>query len=135
MDEDVIDVARIIRPYLPELVGNRASVYDGQLRALLERAVEGQDVGDELYAVLTQSPSVQAWVGQVLQNDDHLPPELQPVAELEYQPMQGIHNPPAPQRYECPVDSNVVWYRPSVGVPIPKCHDHGVVLVRSPGGR
>jgi hypothetical protein len=129
MDEKVVDVARIVRSYLPELVGDKASVYDGQLRILLDRAIEGQDVEDELYSVLTRSPAVHAWVAQVLQNDEHLPPELQPVTELAYQALAGRGVPPDAQRYVCPVDGNWVWFRPFVGVQIPQCVDHSVVLV------
>jgi hypothetical protein len=129
MDEDVVDVARIVRSYLPELVGDQAGVYDVQLRALLDRVIEGQDVGDELYSVLTRSQTVHDWVAQVLGNHEHLPPELQPVAELEYQALPGLRSPPDAQRYVCPVDGNYVWFRPFVGVPIPQCMDHAVVLV------
>jgi hypothetical protein len=129
MDEELIDVARIVRPYLPQLVGEQSSVYDAQIRVLLDRAVEGQDIEGELYAVLTQSPTLQTWFAQVLQNDEHLPPELQPLAELAYEPLPGTRSPADPQRYVCPVDGNYVWFRPFVGVPIPQCQDHPVVLV------
>jgi len=55
MDEDVIDVARAIRPYLPELVGAEAAAYDREIADLTAEAHGGRDVGDQLAALLTRS--------------------------------------------------------------------------------
>ena len=48
---------------------------------------------------------------------------------LGYQRLEGTGIRPPAQRYVCPVNGNYVWFQPFVGVPIPQCLDHAVVLV------
>ncbi|MFF9090956.1 hypothetical protein ACF1BE_32190 [Streptomyces sp. NPDC014991] len=139
MDQDIIDVARTIRFYLPELVSDKADAYDNEIKDLLARAHEGVDVGDEIMAVLTRS-GVKEWVIRVFEDEYHRPPVLLPRDRgAGYQPPPGAggyQSPPGKptpvlsDKYECPVDRNYVWYRPSVGFPVPDCKDHpGVRLV------
>lgn len=127
-DEVVLDVARLVRFYLPDLVGVEAVSYDARLRQLLEQADTGIDVSAEIVTVLQQSSGLQAWVAQVLQDDMHRPPELQPLTERGLD-LPGEPTPVDAQRYSCPVDGNFVWYRPFVGVPVISCPDHHVLLV------
>jgi hypothetical protein len=130
VDEDILDVARTIRPYLPELVGAEADSYDRELADLLAEARGGRDVGDQLVAVLTRSAAAHAWAARVLESDRHLPPELQQIRERGYQPLPGPGEPVDAERYECP-EGDYVWYRISVSAPVPICPTHKSPLVAS----
>jgi len=126
--DDIVDVARTIRPYLSELVGAEADAYDRELADLLAEARDGRDVGDQLTAVLTRSAAVHAWAARVLENERHLPPEIQQITERGYQPLPGLGEPVDAARYECP-HGDYVWYRISVGFPVPTCPTHRLLLV------
>lgn len=133
MDQDIIDVARTIRFYLPELVSDKADAYDNEIKNLLARAHEGVDVGDEIMAVLTRS-GVKEWVIRVFEDQYHRPPALLPRdrGTVYERPPSPVTTPVLSDKYECPVDRNYVWYRPAVGYSIPDCKDHpGVRLVRA----
>ncbi|GIG56012.1 hypothetical protein Lfu02_03840 [Longispora fulva] len=139
MDENLIDVARSIRPYLDRLVGAGAAEFDQRLRALLVRARAGEDVDAELLALLTGSPATHAWAAAVLADERHRPP-----ADLDLRaadPAGGYAGLPHPHgggpvpatRYVCPVDGNYAWWRISVGEPVPVCPDHlDTALVADP---
>ena len=102
MDEDLIDVARTIRPYLPDLVGAETEVYDQEVADLIAEAHGGHDVDEQLIAVLTRSETIHVWAARVLENDRHLPPEIQQITERAYQPLPGPGEPVAAERFECP---------------------------------
>jgi len=130
MDEDVIDVARTIRAYLPKLVGIEADAYDREIADLIAKAQAGDDVGEQLLAVLTRSPTVHDWAARVLENDRHLPPDIQPITERGYQPLPGPGEPIQAERYECPY-GDYVWYQISVSDPVPDCLTHKCALTIS----
>ncbi|MFG3350994.1 hypothetical protein [Streptomyces sp. NPDC048001] len=130
MDRNILEVARTIRPYLPELVGDEADAYDTEIKDLLTQAHDGVDVGDEIMAVLTR-PRVKTWATQVFEDEHHRPPILPARDRGTIKPPPSpVPTPVLSDKYECPVDGNYVWYRPSVGYPVPDCRDHpGVSLV------
>jgi hypothetical protein len=127
MDEDIVDVARTIRPYLQELVGTEADAYDREIAGLIAEARAGHDVDDELLAVLSRSPTAHAWAARVLENDRHLPPDIQQIADRSYQPLPGAGEAVAAERYQCP-RGDYVWYRISVSDPVPDCPTHQCAL-------
>lgn len=47
-----------------------------------------------------------------------------------YGPSLGRGQPVLADRFVCPVEGDVTWYRPRVGVPIPLCGRHYQPLVR-----
>jgi hypothetical protein len=120
VDEDIVDVARTIRPYLSALVGEEAGAYDREIAGLLARARDGYDVSDQLLAVLTRSKATHAWAARVLENHWHLPPEISREQERGYQPLPGHGETVDAEKFECPF-GDYVWYRISVGVPVPAC--------------
>ncbi|WSQ15111.1 hypothetical protein OG604_49565 [Streptomyces sp. NBC_01231] len=131
MDQDIIDVARTIRFYLSELVGDEADAYDNEIKDLLARARDGVDVDGKIMAVLTR-PKVKEWAIQVFDDECHRPPVLPPRdrGTGSEPPPSLVTTPVLSDKYECPVDSNYVWYRPWIGYPVPDCKDHlGVRLV------
>lgn len=127
MDEDLLEVARVIRTYLPDLVGSEAESYDQRIAGLLAAARSGRNVDQELTIVLQQSSEVHEWAAQVLQDDQHRPPDLQPVLELGFEPLPGTGGPVQAAKYCCP-EGDLVWWRRSVGQAVPSCPDHGALV-------
>ena len=130
MDEDIIDAARTIRPYLPELVGNEADAYDREIAGLIAEAQAGHDVDGELLAVLSRSQATHTWAARVLENDRHLPPDIQRIADRSYEPLAGVGEPVAAERYLCP-RGDYVRYRISISDPAPVCPTHECALETS----
>jgi len=131
VDEAVFDVARAIRPYLPSLVGERATEIDGRLRRLLQQASRGEDVEEEILVVLASSPQTHNWAAGMLGDEEGLPPELQATRADDYAGLPGAGEPVDAVRYLCPVDRAYAWWQTFVGDPVPDCPDHpGKKLVR-----
>ncbi|MGX7671261.1 hypothetical protein [Plantactinospora sp. DSM 117369] len=129
MDEDVLDVARTIRPYLEQLVGADAPEYDRRIAELLGSAQGGRDADDELMSLLSGSAELHAWAAQVLADEWHRPPDLQPVSERTYDAL------PTPEpttvsarKFRCP-QGDYVWWRRFVDRDPPRCPSHDTALV------
>jgi hypothetical protein len=127
MDEDLLEVARLIRSYLPDLVGSEARSYDQRIAGLLAAARSGQNVDEELAAVLQQSSVMHTWAAQVLQDELHRPPDLQPAFELGFEPLPGAAGPVQAAKYCCP-EHDFVWWRRSAGQAVPACPTHGALV-------
>jgi hypothetical protein len=115
---------------LPTLVGSEADLYDREIAGLIAEAQVGHDIGDELLAVLRRSPIVHDWAARVLENDRHLPPDIQRITDRSYQSLPGQGEPVEAERYECPY-GDYVWYRISISDPVPSCQTHKCVLKAS----
>jgi hypothetical protein len=132
LDEQLRDVARSIRPYLPGLVGDQAAAYDQRLTELLAEANTRADADDAILDLLASTPETHSWTATVLEDEQHRPPELQHVAERGALPDAGYSSLANPyggdlidtEKFVCPVDGNYAWWRVSVGVPVPTCPDH-----------
>ena len=127
MDEDLLEVARCIRFYLPELVETEAVSYDRQFARLLAAAHVGINVDDELSVVMRRSPRVQEWVAGTLEDELHRPPDVRSVAELGFEPLPGTESPVPAPKYCCP-GSDYVWWRQYAGQPVPSCPTHGTLV-------
>jgi hypothetical protein len=123
VDEDIMNVARMIRPYLPALVGDETDEYDREIAGLLARARDGDDVSDQLLAVLTRSKATHAWAARVLESGRQLPPEVSQTLERGYQQLLGDGGVIGAEKFECPC-GDYAWYRISVGVTVPRCPTH-----------
>lgn len=134
MDDPVLEAAREIRPFLTDLVGPEAAgPLDNQLAELLEAAQAGQDTVAGLRALLRSDHATSAFLDDVL--DDA--PEYRPTRWQRRAPTRGIFEtlpgdvlPMHAGKYGCPTGRDYTWYRPDVGVPIPDCPTHHVVLVK-----
>ena len=134
MDDPVLEAAREIRPFLTDLVGSEAAgPLDDQLAELLEAAQAGQDTVAGLRALLRSDQATSAFLDDVL--DDA--PEYRPTRWQRRAPTRGIFEtlpgdvlPMHAGKYGCPTGRDYTWYRPDVGVPIPDCPTHHVVLVK-----
>lgn len=125
----VVETARAIRPFLPALLGAETPVCDRELRTLLTRHRAGDDVRDEVLALLGRWPATQAWAVSMLADPAGRPPGLQPPAERTYSALPGPGEPVELQRFSCPSDGDYVWYRTSAAAKVPECPDHGERLV------
>jgi hypothetical protein len=123
VNEDIVNVARTIRPYLPALVGDEADEYDREIAYLVARARDGEDVSDQLLAVLTRSNAIHAWAARVLESDQQVPPEVSQALERGFQGLPGDGGVVDAEKFECP-RGDYVWYRISVGVAVPPCPTH-----------
>lgn len=134
MDDPVLEAAREIRPFLTDLVGSEAAgPLDDQLAELLEAAQAGQDTVAGLRALLRSDQATSAFLDDVL--DDA--PGYRPTRWQRRAPTRGIFEtlpgdllPMHAGKYGCPTGMDYTWYRPDVGVPVPDCPTHHVVLVK-----
>jgi hypothetical protein len=134
MDDPVLEAAREIRPFLTDLVGSEAAgPLDDQLAELLGAAQAAQDTVAGLRALLRSDQATSAFLDDVL--DDA--PEYRPTRWQRRAPTRGIFEtlpgdllPMHAGKYGCPTGSDYTWYRPDVGVPVPDCPTHQVVLVK-----
>lgn len=132
-DSDLISVARLVRPYLPDLVDDAEAVkLDQQIGEALKN-LRDPALRQRLRGLLAEHDSVLRWAQDVLEDPRLLPPEFRDPEVRgvdDYQSLPGKGDPIPADRYICPVDQDVIWYRPKVGVPIPICGTHGQQLVR-----
>jgi hypothetical protein len=136
MDEELFEAARAVRPYLDDLVPDRAEFLDSQVGALLERehadragAVAG------LAELFSSEPDLRDWIAALLADPQLRPPDVaqadEPAATKSYQSLAGDQQPVPAARYACPRGERV-WYRRSQGQPVPRCPEHDLAFVPAP---
>ena len=86
---------------------------------------------DAILDLLTESPATHSWAASVIEDERHLPPDLQArllrsIEDGGFSPLPNPYggDPVDALRYVCPVDGSYVWWRTSVGQPVPTCPDH-----------
>jgi hypothetical protein len=115
--EDVIESARCIRFYLPDLVGEAAPQVDQQLAEWLAQAKAGENVSDPILDLLKGYPATRGWLAEF----------LSPKRSAKgYESLLGSSQVLAASKYTCP-EGDYVWYRRSAGAAIPACPTHGVL--------
>lgn len=125
--EDILETARTIGPYLPDLVGAEAETVQIALATYLAKAQAGEVVDNDILELLAQRDATREWARQFLQ--DKVPP---PVTR-SYDPLAGSVSFVDANTFVCPVDGcDYVWYRPKVGMTPPDCPIHNVTLVPAP---
>jgi hypothetical protein len=138
MDDALLEVARAIRPYLPSLVGPEAQELDARIAELLAAAQVDPKRCDALRTLMNSREATAAFADMVLADAPaYRPPEWQPGYQRpQRRGGEGMQLPPGDTgpvlpagRYGCP-HGDYVWYRPAVGVPIPRCPTHAQVLER-----
>jgi len=120
-EEEVLEAARAIRPHIHELMGEHAASAERELDRLLAEADQGRDVALDLVRFFAASEPTRRWAKQLLD----VPPALRSYASLPG-PLQHVTVP----SYRCPEQHGEIWYRFSVGEPVPFCPEHGVELER-----
>jgi hypothetical protein len=119
-DEDIVIAARNLQSHLDELLpAEEANRIGGLLDEVLNAG--GKDVGNSILEVIAIHESTRLWLNKVLEERG----ELDNVKA--YSPLPGKPTPIAADRFVCP-KGDYVWYRPSVGVPVPLCPNHRLPL-------
>ncbi len=134
MDEGVLQAARVIRSYLPILVGPAATDVDRQVAELLD-ASEDKNSTAGLRSLLARDEATAAFLAEVLADAPHFrPPDMQPqylipkTRGLKWEALPGDPGPIVHAGvYVCP-HGDYTWYRPAVGVPVPLCPSHGALV-------
>ncbi|WP_088893244.1 hypothetical protein [Leptolyngbya ohadii] len=112
--EEILDCARSIRPALPELLEAGAESFDRQLAELLAEAKAGQPVEDEILRLLRSHPNTEPWTAEYLRPKTN---------SRGFTPLPGSIGSVSAQKYVCP-HNDYIWYRRSIGIPIPACPSH-----------
>lgn len=112
--EEVLECARSLRPFLPEMLGVEAVTVDRQLADLLAQAKAGESVDTKILELLKSHPKTRNWAAEFLA------PKQIPKG---FERLPGSNDAIAAQKYVCP-EGDYVWYRRSVGVLIPTCPTH-----------
>jgi hypothetical protein len=131
MDEGVLAAARVIRPFLPGLVGPAAGDLDGRIAALLDRAGQGEDTTAELAAVLHADPAAGLFTDAVIRDAPlYRPPAQQPRHLRVFSPAPGPPQRITAPEYQCPEPGcDARWFQLSARMQAPECETHHVQLV------
>lgn len=117
--DKILEGAREIRAYLPELLGDQAPAVDRDLAALLAQAQRGETVDDLLLRLLKDHEATYLWMGEYL--------STRRVAK-GFESLPGRSGAIAAAKYICP-EGDYVWYQRSTGQTIPRCPTHGELIV------
>jgi hypothetical protein len=125
----VIEAGRLVRYYLPDLIGaSDAAEFDDVVVRLLAVAVDDPiNAAERLAHLFGVYPATATWLDHVLADEQLLPPALQ-----GYE-VRGVDLPPSVQpvtfqRFACP-EGDFAWYRRSIVDEPPTCASHDLVLV------
>jgi hypothetical protein len=122
--EDILEAARVIQPYLPDLLGAEAVTVDQALAALLAKAAAGEAVENPILELLAERDATREWAQQFL--IDKMPP---PVTR-SYDPLAGSQSFIDADAFICTVPGcPQVWYCPKAGIAPPPCPEHKIPLV------
>jgi hypothetical protein len=124
----ILETARAIRAYLPELRANDSAEVDATIAALLIRSSRGEDVTTAVLGVLRADENTWQWFIEFAPKG--LPADVAGLAERGFAPAPGGGEPVSIPRFVCPVGNDYLWYRRAVGQQPPVCPTHGVPLVR-----
>jgi len=122
--EDVLEAARVIRPYLPDLLGAEAEPVDRALSELLRSGESGDAVDHQILELLAERDATREWTRKLLA--DKMPP---PVMK-SFDPLAGSPSRIDANTFVCEVPGCPrVWYRPRAGIAPPLCPEHQIPLV------
>ncbi|NET34884.1 MAG: hypothetical protein F6K19_23150 [Cyanothece sp. SIO1E1] len=117
--EDILEGARSIRPYLPELVGNEYLKLDQKVASLLNQANQGQPVHDLLLDLLKSYQATYNWMAEFLGPQQN---------SKGFEQLPGSSGLTSALKYTCPYN-DYTWFRRTIGSPIPTCPTHQIQLV------
>jgi hypothetical protein len=122
--EDVLEAARIIQPYLPDLLGSESDNVDRTLVDLLAKVESGEAVDNQILEFLAERDATREWTRQFL--IDKMPPPVM----RSYDPLAGPVSQIDANAFACPEPNcNYVWYRPKAGIEAPMCPNHQISLM------
>jgi hypothetical protein len=127
-EEPILEAARAIRAYLPDLLGDTALEVDRSIADLFSAGAAGAQITDELVSVLSEHTETRDWTAQLLSNGELLPPQISVLIDRGAAP-PGDPGVVSAVRYVCP-QGDYVWYRTSVSEQVPSCPTHDATLGR-----
>jgi len=121
---DILEAARSIRPYLPDLVGEpTADHLDQQLADLLTQTDTQPPIDNRILEILAAQDITRDWLAGFLQD------KQQPDALRSWSPLPGDPSMVSAPKFVCP-QGDYVWHRLRVGIESPRCPTHDVPLER-----
>lgn len=126
-ENEIIEAACSIRPYLRELIPEDAELVDQELSQHLNQAQAGTSNTNAVLGILRRHEPTRQWVFEFL--EQHQPPAV--TRAFSFQPPLGNPVPVAARKYVCP-QGDYTWYRLSAGTPIPPCPTHALKLAAAP---
>jgi hypothetical protein len=129
MEVTIIDAAKAIRLYLPDLVVDSADGLDSRLAELLGAAVP-PDLEQSIRELLSSQPETREWTAAFLELGE--PPEVHAYPERGVLPESlpgslGDVRPVRAKRFECP-HRDMTFYRRYAGQSLPLCKTHHIAM-------
>lgn len=122
--EDVLEAARIIRLYIPDLLGTESATVDQALADLLTQAASCESIDNQILELLAERDATREWTRQFL--SDKVPPPI----TRSYDPLAGSTSVVDANTFVCQVPGCLmVWYRPKAGIEPPNCQEHKIPFV------
>ena len=122
--EDVLEAARVIRLYLPDLLGTEAKTVEHVLANLLAKAESGEITDNQILELLAERDATREWTRQFL--SDKVPPPVM----RSYDPLAGSQSVVDANTFVCEVPGCTrIWYRPKEGIEPPICQEHKKPLI------
>ncbi|PSN14178.1 hypothetical protein C7293_12765 [filamentous cyanobacterium CCT1] len=118
--DELLEAAKTIRPFLPDLLGQNAEEMDHQLAELITRCQAGEPQENQIAALLAHEAPTREWMAEFLSTDQALK------GTRGWERLPGISAPGAP-KYACP-KGDYIWYRLDVSDLIPSCPTHKIPL-------
>ena len=122
--EDVLEAARVIQPYLPDLLGTEAATVDQALASKVAKVASGEVGVNSILELLAERDTTREWAQKFL--IDKIPPPVM----RNYDPLAGSQSIIDANTFVCEVpDCPGIWHRPKAGIAPPLCPEHKIPLV------
>src|SRR5256885_4511755 len=129
MDNEMIEIAKRIRPYLTDLVGpDQAPRIDEQLATILADGGPESVLEERIDRVLHEDPALLGWAAATLDDPCLRPPGVRGHTERGVDNGLGDGETIDAERFDCPC-GGYTWYRLSVVYSGMRCPFHDLVLV------
>src|ERR1022692_1031579 len=85
------------------------------------RTGTGDIVTADVRDLLRRHPGLNDWIEQLLEDDELVPPHLQPDVVRSYRPVPDSRGPISATKYVCPTGDGFTWYRSPTARPMACC--------------
>lgn len=123
-DEQILEAARAIRPYLHELLGSEDGAEEDRELAGILVAPESE-AATRIISRLERHEATADWAAAFLEHG--VPPDVARVSERGFEEAPGHGEVVRARRYSCP-EGDFSWYRHAVGELPPTCPTHDCVV-------
>jgi hypothetical protein len=118
---DILEAAKTIRPFLPELLEQNATEMDRQLALLIARCQADERQENQIAELLASQDATREWMAAFLDADSLRE------ATRGFNPLPGFAALGA-SKYVCP-EGDYIWHHLDISDPIPLCPTHQLPLV------